>query len=311
MKYSSSTRSSSCSGILLGASILVCIVYFLTTTNVLEKSEVRDNKLEPTLISSGFYNDLSSSKIFYDNIYETDVIYVIVGGGPGRKVDVGYPEWTKRRTLAAYEQYDSSSEQDKKKSIFFALSAGSMNGPNLVQEDGRIIFECQHIIKHLLELGVPQEIIFGDFISWDTIGNALTLRLAIEGLQSLSKSNTNSNNISSNRIKPPAIKLEVFTSDFHQNRVQTIFHWVLGLHPSLLPETVTMAINVHNGQGIYWGSAELFKQRLAHENAAIEHIEELKKSIKTFSQLFAYVLLGGHKGYSNYLHSDSKPRSQG
>lgn len=126
-----------------------------------------------------------------------DTIYVIPGGGGGvsegenenkgigSKIDYeSYPEWSRRRVLAAYEaslkredlyKYepkeknnddDHNNNNVKFKSIFLALSAGSMNSPNVLFDDGSIMFESQHMMQHLKDLGISKERVFGDFISW-------------------------------------------------------------------------------------------------------------------------------------------------
>jgi hypothetical protein len=129
-----------------------------------------------------------------------DTIYVIPGGGGGvsegenenkgigSKIDYeSYPEWSRRRVLAAYEaslireelyKYETkekyndddhkynNNNNNKFKSIFLALSAGSMNSPNVLFDDGSIMFESQHMMQHLKDLGITKERVFGDFISW-------------------------------------------------------------------------------------------------------------------------------------------------
>ena len=98
-------------------------------------------------------------------VLSADTVYLIPGGGSDRGT---YPEWSKQRTLAAFEhskQYPNS--------VFLALSAGSLNAPNGRLDDGRVRFECQAMVDQLVDLGVPRERVFGDFMSWDTVANAL------------------------------------------------------------------------------------------------------------------------------------------
>ena len=52
-------------------------------------------------------------------------LYIIPGGGSGQNIS-GYPEWTSRRTLAAYEKYIKQSAHIRDTITFLALSAGSL-----------------------------------------------------------------------------------------------------------------------------------------------------------------------------------------
>ena len=56
------------------------------------------------------------------NLSTVDTVYVIPGGG---SKDGEYPEWTKQRTLAAYNH-----SLQHPNNVFIALSAGSFNAPN-------------------------------------------------------------------------------------------------------------------------------------------------------------------------------------
>lgn len=106
-----------------------------------------------------------------------DTLLVIPGGGSGLPLHnassakstafetAGYPEWTRRRTSTAFEFYQthrkSNGNKDNEESsamedsmVFLALSAGSLNAPNVLFDDRRVMFECQHTMQHLLALGV-------------------------------------------------------------------------------------------------------------------------------------------------------------
>lgn len=232
-------------------------------------------------------------------IPQTDVVFIVVGGGPGLPEDHGYPTWTMKRTLQAFSEFSKSSVIERNSSIFLALSAGSMNGPNVMQSDGRIIFECQHILSHLKELGVSKDRLFGDFISWDTVANGLTVRMFVESL------------LSQRRYSDQPLRLKLFTSDFHLERLREVLLWVLQLDPSLKPN-VAVSFHVHDAYGVSLGSKkEDFDVRIAHEKRGVAQIQSLAKKITKFTQFQAYLMLGGHQGYSKYLRSESLPRSRG
>lgn len=226
---------------------------------------------------------------------DVNTLYVIPGGGSGAGVDNvknNYPEWSRRRVVAAFEHSKKHSEKGREP-LFLALSAGSLNTPNSLHEDGRIKFECQHMIEHLVELGVPKNTILGDFMSWDTVTNALFLRMVIDGIMVAQKS--------SHLTRGANIFVEVFISDFHADRVEAAFQWVLGLQPSVL-SNVKLTINKVSSEGIKWPSESVFADRLAHEVKGVQQIRENGKIIKSVSELHAFLLLGPHKGFFDYMH---------
>ena len=127
-----------------------------------------------------------------------------------------------------------------------ALSAGSLNSPNGRDKDSKIIFESQLMIQHLVSLGVDRDRIYGDFMSWDTVSNALIARQFVEAMVALkklgerhlfdkgvvfkSKNGTvtlRSGLLESKKVDlmTGALNIEVFISDFHADRVKTAFDW--------------------------------------------------------------------------------------
>lgn len=220
-------------------------------------------------------------------------VYVIPGGGSG------YPEWTRRRTIAAATHFNSSRHalSGVGNTVFLALSAGSLNAPNAHRrDDNRILFECQHTIDHLVDLGMPRNLIFGDTFSWDTVTNALTLRMFLEGVF-----------VTHRRHKGAHITVHIFISDFHLERMKEACYWVLGLTPSLFETKHTkLEIEMHSidSDGIEWGPGNGGKaRRVAHERAGVERIRGLQNHISDLPQLFAYLTMGGHQGLHRYVHS--------
>ena len=237
-------------------------------------------------------NELFAEKL-PAHLKNVGTLYVIPGGGSGAGVDNvknHYPEWTRRRVSAAYE-HSKHDAGNRKEPLFLALSAGSLNTPNSAHEDGRIKFECQHMIEHLVVLGVPRYAILGDFMSWDTITNALYLRMVINGVKVAQNKN----------LRNKKMKIEVFISDFHAERVQAAFTWVLGLRPSLLPY-IDLTINTVSSEGIIWPNEDTFKSRIEHEAKGVAQIKANEKMVKSVQELHAFLLLGLHQGFFNYMH---------
>jgi hypothetical protein len=272
-------------------------------------------------------------------------VYVIPGGGSGLSADsledpsLAYPLWTKQRVQAAYHHYSTVNPSS---SVFLALSAGSLNAPNQRSSSTKnIIFECQHIFLHLVDLGVDKDLIFGDIMSWDTVGrlslshyyfslpvfilcmipgNGLTLRLFLEGLlstKSAMKSSRSEEQAESPEIDPNAVDeifVEVFISDFHSERVKHSFEWILDLYPSLISgdnHPIHLRIHSVSSQGVQWKSKEDFEARIDHEMRGVAIIEENAKHVKTFAELFAFLLLGPHRGIRNYLLESYQPSTGG
>ena len=271
-------------------------------------------------------------------------LYVIPGGGSGVQSEVSedghyYPEWTKRRTVAAVEHarkhFPSVTQNDGEASAtggpyhFLALSAGSLNSPNqLMKPNQQVIFECTHIIHHLVELGVPQDVIHGDFMSWDTITNGLVVRMTVQALLEAYPSVNK-------------VNIEVFISDFHLERMKASLEWLLGLQggseerkeeepPSSLTTKTRLRMHSVSSEGIdglsYFGPPDkwgrpaplsdeakaAFDARREHEKRGIAQVSENRKKIVTEAQFKSWLLLGGHRGYKQYLAGDgSYTPSQG
>jgi hypothetical protein len=226
------------------------------------------------------------------------LLFVIPGGGSGSEIS-GYPEWTSRRTLKAYEKYLQQPFSLRNHVIFLALSAGSLNSPNRRLIDDRIIFECQKTIDHLNHLGVPKDQVFGDFLSWDTVTNGLALRLFLEGYLATHPSYD-------------SVNIEVFISDFHATRVKVSFEWILRLSPSLLTSghspSVTssphISLVVHEVSSTGLFENKTLQERLRHEALGVQKIFENQNKIRTIQQFYGFLFAGGHQGLWRYLHGE-------
>lgn len=236
-------------------------------------------------------------------------VYVIPGGGPGAPVNKGYPEWTQKRTLGAFKAWNetqhatSSESSTKEKAVFFALSAGSVNAPNTLLPDGRIVFESHYTMRHLIDLGVPEHLVYADFISWDTVGNGYALRLFLEGVLSAKRAALRTERRGASLKLEPKVRIDVdvHSSDFHADRTKVIFDWVLGLEPSI-SQYVNMNMFVTSHFDASWaGSKQEWDARLEHEQNAIRKNKELQKEIRNIAEFQAFLLMGGHQGYRNYL----------
>lgn len=291
---------------------------------------------DPIVLSEDQFNILH---INGERMKAINTLYVIPGGGSS---DEGYPEWTKRRVVAAWKHYNTYHKHTNT-AIFLALSAGSLNSHNQLYSDKRIMFECQHTINHLLQLGVPKDIIFGDTFSWDTVTNGLVVRMAVEGIQeyrALNEDNvlppskvdtaapsqpgttpittpitttgsdavhesTPTEAVEITQQQPVLLKplqIEVFISDFHADRLSAAFDWVLSLSPRVT--SIELKINAVSSVGIDWHTPLDYAHRISHEAEGTKRIKDNTKTIKTMSQFYAFLMLGGHQGLQKYLLHD-------
>lgn len=229
----------------------------------------------------------------------------------------GYPEWTKRRVIHSSDYFHTLSAEEQEATLFVLLSAGSFNTPNSVQAaDQRIIFECQHMIKHLVQMGVSKDHIYGDIFSWDTVTNGLSLRLFVEGLSSFAAHNATHRGHST--LGEDILQVEVFISDFHKKRMETVLRWVLGLRPSLLVDPTTSPdkqfssftpkVNLHihsiNSKNIPGLTEAALAERAKHEEKGVAMIRKQAQSITTIQEFYAFIMFGGHLGIRNYLMND-------
>jgi hypothetical protein len=318
--------------------VLVLLLVFMVlnflgvfpSTNLRNKPHIKsgiDNldDMPPIVVEENEFTLLHVDSAAMQNI---QTVYVIPGGGSS---DGNYPEWTKRRVVAAHQDYMRNHHRSNS-AIFLALSAGSLNAANAQEKDKRIVFESQHTIRHLLKLGVSRRIVFGDTFSWDTVTNAVVLRMFVDGVQvyrAMNEGNfmlpppakaaspeasavadtpppADGANTAPTTPTPTALLLkplviEVFISDFHADRVRAAFDWVLNLTPKVA--SIELRINTVNSRGIDWGSQLDYQHRVRHEAEGVKKIEENRQNIKTLAELHAFLMLGGHQGLYKYLHS--------
>lgn len=264
---------------------------------------------------------------------EIDTVYVIPGGGSGIPLHrsgaslnrsklsafevAGYPEWTRRRTSEAFAAFSSSPPEQQQRAIFLALSTGSLNAPNVLLDDRRVMFECQHTLQHLGALGVEPKRLFGDWFSWDTVTNAVALRQFLDGLL-----------LFRGPTRPP-IQVRVFISDFHHLRMRQALSWVLSLRPQPLVDGnlnaplssrnpgdasskngrnplrgkhVEVTIHVVDSLGLSVAAdPAAWKARMLHEEAGVAQIQRHQMRITHLRQLQAFLFLGGHGGLRKYL----------
>jgi len=118
------------------------------------------------------------------------------------------------RCEVAYRIFTCRNELRKtsilKKEYYIALSAGTAHLPQLINSKGLPVWESFVTANYLAQKGIPTDRIFIETTSYDTIGNALFLRLFHTDLRNWRN-------------------LLILTSEFHMPRSKAIFDWVFAL----------------------------------------------------------------------------------
>jgi uncharacterized SAM-binding protein YcdF (DUF218 family) len=128
---------------------------------------------------------------------------IILGGGIGKGGEL--PEWSQERCKSAVEYYfENKSRFDM---VFIPTSGGTYHYPNQTDKLGFTIFECDLMTKFLLEHNIPEDKIFRDYSSFDTIGNAFFVKTLFTDIRKWDD-------------------LVVITSDFHMSRSIEIFNFI-------------------------------------------------------------------------------------
>mmetsp|Transcript_17083 Transcript_17083/g.37038 ORF Transcript_17083/g.37038 Transcript_17083/m.37038 type:complete len:175 (-) Transcript_17083:365-889(-) len=160
-----------------------------------------------------------------------------------------------------------------------------MNGaPPRYADTQHIIFESSAMASALLSGGIPEEQIFTEIASWDTVLNAWFSREFVRGVQFLSGTR--------------ALDVTVLISDFHAARMAAAFEWVFrGLGESDLMEA-RVAIESVPSDGIF--SDEELRVRSIHESRATTQIKTNASAVTCPAAFAAYIWCGGHRGYRQF-----------
>mmetsp|Transcript_11088 Transcript_11088/g.26308 ORF Transcript_11088/g.26308 Transcript_11088/m.26308 type:complete len:203 (+) Transcript_11088:807-1415(+) len=182
-----------------------------------------------------------------------------------------------------------------------------MNAPQPKGEDSHILFESSLIASLLHSKGVPEEDLLCDFAPWDTVGNAWSVRMVVQGLLALRRERR--------RWWQPWVQrrvdVHVLISDFHHRRMEAAMRWVLDLRPRPLLRSGAVALTVESvpsGDGLARGlrgvgpaeARAAIEERREHEERGSEQLRRNAALVRTEAELSAFLLLGGHKGYREY-----------
>lgn len=177
-----------------------------------------------------------------------DKIMIILGGGL-HKNDL--PVWVKDRCNCAINYYNKNKDLFNIKII--ATSGGSPHYPNPRDKDGHTIHECDIIIRYLIDNHVPKNILFKEWTSYDTIGNAYFSKLLLVDVFSWEN-------------------LLIITNDFHMERSKAIFEYIFN----------DQKYNLNFISIPYYCDDNILKKRLQKEQKSLNNFKNLIKTINNF-----------------------------
>ena len=101
------------------------------------------------------------------------------------------------------------------------------------------------------------------------------------------------------------LNIHIFISDFHAARTQACFEWILDLEPSLTHSPTHslsphVMMTIHSLPSLEFGSEER-AERDKHEAKGLLVIQKNRENVRTMSELYQFLLLGGHAGLDKYL----------
>lgn len=162
-----------------------------------------DSNWENLVIYTNEKNKIMEAEYEKDKCKEKDVEYIIVLAG-GLQADGKVHPFVKERLDKAVNLYIQISQERQCKIL--ALGGGTYHKPPILNADKYVIHESTSCAQYLHSQGIPQNDIYREWSSYDTIANAFYCFL--------------------NYILPLNIKkCSVITSEFHMERTKSIFQY--------------------------------------------------------------------------------------
>lgn len=144
--------------------------------------------------------------------YAFDAILLLGGGVPNSPTDP--PAYVKRRcdsVAKLMNAYQQQTNNDKNVPAVICLSAGTAHLPQyILPHNGLPLWESTASASYLMQLGVPQEYIFVETTSYDTISNAFFTRSTFTDINGWRR-------------------LLIVTNEFHIHRSKAIFDWIFSV----------------------------------------------------------------------------------
>lgn len=184
--------------------------------------------------------------------------YIILGGGITK--DNCLPEWCVDRCRYVIEKFKKNNDIN-----VIVTSGGSYHNPNPLDNNGFTIHECDTLCEYLINNGIPSEIIFKEWTSYDTIGNAYFSKLLLIDTYKW-------------------YNIVMVTSDFHFERSKSIFEYIFKEDKYKL-EYVNCP---------YKGNHPYLKNRINKESKSLE---DFKKTCIIYKDNFHDFIYRNHQCY--------------
>ena len=204
-----------------------------------------------------------------------DKCLIILGGG--LSINGELPLWCVDRCKYAIEYYNNNKNRENIKII--VTSAASYHNESILDRNNFIIHECDVLAQYLIINNIPDNIIFKEWTSYDTIGNAYFCKILLTDIFNWKN-------------------LLIITNDYHMKRSKEIFEYIFKSYNS--------SYNLKYYSCPYNNNSILLDKRLDREETSLQKFKNLIKSFKTPMDIHKW-LYSKHDCYtSNPKKNDKK-----
>ena len=139
---------------------------------------------------------------------------LVLGGGVPTSADEP-PVYVIERCSIAAQLFNLAVDENRRPPSILTLSAGTAHLPQLLSGDGLPIWESTASAAYLIDkLGIPEQYVFAETTSYDTISNAFFARTSFCDIVNWRR-------------------LLIVTNEFHVERTKAIFDWIFNAENQL------------------------------------------------------------------------------
>jgi uncharacterized SAM-binding protein YcdF (DUF218 family) len=178
---------------------------------------------------------------------------IILGGGVS--INNILPEWSLDRCNYVLELFKKNKDVN-----IICTSGGSYHNPNPLDDNRHTIHECDTFAKYLINNGIPENKIFKEWCSYDTIGNAYFTKLLLVDVFKWNK-------------------ILVVTSDFHMDRSKVIFDYIF--------KENKYSLSYYSC--IYKTNHQYLESRINKEKKSLLNFQNLINSLNSFEDFHKWI----------------------